>query len=620
MTANRTTSGRDYRPIEHYGFLADCHSSALVSRDGSIDWCCMPRLDSRSVFARLLDSERGGYCQIRPEGKFRSGRRYLDSTLVLETIFETDTGKARLLDCMTMRRGGRLSPRKQILRVIEGLEGSVDFAIRVSPRFDYGTVKPWIQRHGRDGFPRYSVIGGADGLLVSGLPELERDGRHDLKAAVAVRAGGRARLSIIYRKPEAIDDGYTAVDSAEELDAILEETLDWWRHWAKKGGARGPHADLAMRSAVVLKGLTNAPTGAIAAAATTSLPEAMDGDRNWDYRFSWIRDSVFTVRALHDLGFEQEADGFRRFIERSAAGSAEELQIMYGLGGERCLDEREAPGLEGWRGRGPVRLGNDARRQVQHDLYGELLELARRWQERGSTPDDDYWEFLCETVGQAVRHWNEPDRGIWEVRGEPRHFVHSKVACWAAMDCGIHIAESLGRNAPLEEWRAAREAVREAVETRGYDEKRGIYLQSFEGEATDAALLLLPLTGYVDFDDPRFRRTVDAVMDELMEDGFLRRYDHPETRNIDGLEGREGVFLACSFWLVQCLAKQGRTDEARELFERCASLGNDLGLFSEEYDPHGGCMLGNFPQGLTHLSLIAASQALADPETTRQPG
>jgi GH15 family glucan-1,4-alpha-glucosidase len=355
---------------------------------------------------------------------------------------------------------------------------------------------------------------------------------------------------------------------------------------------------------VVLKGLSNAPTGAIAAAATTSLPESPGGSRNWDYRYSWVRDSCFTVRTLAELGYAREADGFRRFIERSCAGNAGKLQILFGVGGERRLDEREIPELEGYRGAGPVRVGNAAERQVQLDVYGELLDLAWSWHQRGHAPDDDYWEFLVELVNDTVRKWRGPDQGIWEMRGEPRHFVLSKAMCWLAVDRGVRLAEDLRRPAPVEAWRAARGEIRAWLDEEGFDRSRGTFVQAQGLPVMDSSLLLLPIYGIVAADDDRMVRTVEAIRRDLDQDGLLRRYER------DDLEGEEGVFLACTFWLAECLARQGNYADGEAVFRRAIATSNDLGLFAEEYDTRNREMLGNFPQGLTHLALIAAAVAL----------
>lgn len=598
-------STNTYPPIADYGFIADCHSCALVSRSASIDWCCMPRMDSPSCFGRILDWNSGGYCQIVPVGKYQTSRQYLESSMVLETTFSTAEGEARVLDCFTMRAGGQHNPHQQILRSIQGVKGSVELRIDVEPRLGYGAIKPWIRKDSKGNF---LAIGGSHGLVISGNLDLELKYRHNLVGTCNTKEGSRTHLSILFRNPEEIDDGLVEIPDTEELDIRLEETISWWRAWCKKGEFKGRYSDNTKRSAMVLKGLTNAPTGAIAAAATTSLPEYPGGSRNWDYRFSWIRDSYFTVKSLTQLGYVKEANGFRRFIERSAAGSADQLQIVFGLAGERWLPENEIDRLEGYRGAKPVRVGNGAWNQSQLDTYGDLLDLAYLWHNRGKSPDDDYWEFLVELVSAAIESWQRPDRSIWELRGEPRHFVYSKVMCWAAIDRGIKLAEDIGRKAPLDHWKKSREEVRGAVETRGYEADRGVFVQAFDHAVMDGSLLLLPAVGFVDYRDERMFRTTDAVWQELEEGGLLRRYASCD----DGLPGVEGVFLSCSFWLTECLARQGRAEEARQVFERALSIGNDLGLFSEEYDTKSDEMLGNFPQALTHLSLISAAVALTE--------
>jgi GH15 family glucan-1,4-alpha-glucosidase len=599
-----------YPPIGDYGFIADGHSVALVSRTGSIDWCCMPRVDSRSCFGRLLDWENGGYCRIAPAVPCRTSRRYLPDTLVLETTFEADTGSARLIDCLPLRSGDERRSYRQILRVLEGIEGRVEFLVEIVPRFDYGAVRPWIRRRRRRDGEDHVAIGGSDGLLISGDVPLDFRRPDDLIGRCLLEPGQRRRLSLLYRHPERLEgDRLRAPDNAR-LDRRLDQTVRWWRDWAAQGRNGLPHAELIRRSALVLKGLYHRPTGAIAAAATTSLPETPGGSRNWDYRYAWVRDSSFAVNSLAALGYVRAADAFRRFVERSAAGSAQELQVLFGVGGERRLHEYVIEEMEGYRGARPVRVGNAAEIQVQLDAYGELLELAWRWHQRGKEPDEDYRRFLVGLVDTAAQHWREPDRGMWEMRGEPRHFVQSKAMCWTALDRGIRL---LGDSNPerIGDWTRERDAVRRAIETEGYDAGHGIFIQAFGCPVPDAALLLLPTTGFVAFDDPRMLRTTDAIRADLEEDGLLRRYPAGN----DGLPGREGVFLPCSFWLAECLARQRRLAEAHAVLGRALSTGNDLGLFSEEYDTATGEMLGNFPQALTHLSLISAIAALADMET-----
>src|SRR6266542_1032305 len=412
-----------------------------------------------------------------------------------------------------------------------------------------------------------------------------------------VRAGERLRLSLVYVSPEDIDPDPGRPLQPEELDRRLDMTIKMWRRWSSKGRLDSPDGPAAIRSALVLKGLTRAPTGAIAAAATTSLPEALGGDRNWDYRYSWIRDSWLTVRSLAELGYEEEADGFRRFIERSAAGHAADLQIVYGVGGERRLIETTVDDLEGYRRSAPVRVGNDAHTQDQHDVFGSILELAYQWHLRGHSPDDDYWAFLVDLVDRAAESWMEKDPGIWELRARPMHFVHSKVMCWAALDRGILLARECARRAPVRRWTTVRDRIRRSVDRDGYDRRRGVFVRAYGTKAMDAALLLLPVVGYCAFDDERMVRTTDLIRKELGRDGLLRRY-----RSADGMPGQEGEFLAAQFWLAEALARQGRIDDAREEFDRGMATGNDLDLFSEEFDPKQRIALGNFPQGLTHLA------------------
>jgi len=601
------TQDNPYPPISDYGYIADCHSAALVSKDGAIDWCCLPRIDSGTCFGRILDWEKGGYCRIRPIRDFRVSRRYLPKTLVLETVFKTDDGEARLLDCITMREHGEHHPHRQILRIIEGVRGKVTFIVDVAPVFDYGEIKPWIRKR-RD---YHLAIGGSSGLLISGDLPLEMKHRHHLVCTWDSEKAKRKHLSILWRPPEDLDEDLVPAPDIRELDHRLSETIQWWEDWSGCTKSMGEYGDPSLRSAIILKGLSYAPTGAIAAAATTSLPEWIGGTRNWDYRFSWIRDSYFTIRSLAELGHVKEADGFRRFIERAAAGSAEEIQVFFGVGGERRLFEHQIDALEGYRSSRPVRIGNAAETQTQLDVYGELLGLAWIWHTQQQSPDDDYWEFLVHLVNCAAKYWTRPDQGIWEMRGAARHFVQSKAMCWSALDRGIRLAEDLNRNAPVDTWKKERDKIRIAIERRGYDPQRGVYIQAFDHPRMDAALLLLPTTGFVSYDDERMIRTTDAVRKDLEKEGLLRRYasDH------DGIEGPEGIFCACSFWLAECLARQGRRQEARRVFGRALACGNDLGIFSEEFDPKTGEMLGNIPQGLTHLSLIAAAVALA--ETTR---
>jgi GH15 family glucan-1,4-alpha-glucosidase len=589
--------------IDDYGLIADGHTAALVHRGGSVDWCCLKRLDAGSVFARLLDDRGGGHFALAPtDSRAERERDYLEGTLVLCTTWGTGTGRARVLDFLAVDRGAPDRALRQLARIVEGMEGEVEFQARVVPRFDYGAATPWL--YDAPDATHYAVAGD-DALLVACEAGAERRGDHELVAQFTVAAGSRVRLEVRDVPPHTLDrDDRPTPSPPDVLDARLDETIAWWRGWSRRATLPSTDRDGVMRSALVLRALTNPRTGAIAAAATTSLPESAAG-RTWDYRYSWVRDSVFSVRSLAALGFEDGADRFRRFIQRSSAGHAEELRIAYGVGGERRMPEIEIESLRGWRGIGPVRVGNGAGAQRQHDVLGQLLDLAWHWHERGNAPDDDLWRLASALVERAAREWRLPDRGLWEWRGEPRHFTHSKVMCWVALDRGIRLAEDLGRDAPLARWRAARDKLRREIEARGYDQRQGVFTQCFDDLALDAALLRLSAVGFLDADDDRMVRTADAIAASLGEDGLVRRYEAE-----DGHPGREGCFLPCAFWLVECLADQGRHEEARERFERALRTRNDLGLFSEEYDVEAGEPLGNVPQALTHFSHVLAALAL----------
>ncbi len=529
-------------------------------------------------------------------------REYLPNTLILATTFSSRSGEVRLLDFFAMREGGRVHPRRELVRIIEGVRGRMRIGVRIVPRFDFGEVRPWIYP---DGPSAFVAAGGNTGILVYGDVALERDDAHSLYAEIDVRKGDRLHVALQFVPPQELHMASAKAEDRDHLAAHYEETLRWWRDWASKLVYPESAGTGVVRSAIVLKALTYAPTGAIIAAPTTSLPEQSGGPRNWDYRFSWIRDSIFTVHALSELGLEAEADGFRRFIQRSSAGNAADLQVLYAVDGRRRMVEIELDGLEGWRGSRPVRIGNGAACQYQADMYGLVLELSWRWSERGKPQEPEYWTFLQGIVEAAVSKWHLPDRGIWEVRSRPRHFVHSKVMCWAAVNRGIALAERYSLPAPLRRWRRVRREIRSAIESRGVDRTRGNFVGSFGSTDLDAALLLLPSVEFVPYDDERMVRTTDAIYRELREDGLILRY-----RTQDGLPQGEGVFLPCTFWLAECLAHQGREREAREMFERASACANDLGLLAEEFDVGAGELLGNFPQGLTHLAHISAALAL----------
>ncbi len=608
----------EYPPIADYALIGDCHSAALVSRQGSIDWCCLPRFDSDSCFGRLLDWEKGGYFQISPPGRFSSHREYLEKSLVLVTTFRSGGGEARLIDFFAMRKGGGQRPRREIVRIIEGVSGTMQLNVRFVPRLDFGEVKPWIREASAGVFV---AVGSNTGLVVFGDAPLHPGSDHELLGTLEVHADSRYHIGVQYLPPEESEQRQSAEKAAAHLQEHYEETLRWWRDWSAKITCQDgylppgkPSGTAVARSAIVLKALTFAPTGAIIAAPTTSLPEEIGGERNWDYRFCWLRDSIFTVHALSNLGLQAEAAGMRRFIQRTASGNAHELQVLYAVDGKRRMPEIDLEKLDGWRQSRPVRIGNGAAEQFQADMYGLVVELSWRWSERGEQPDENYWKFLTAIVEVAIVRRPLPDRGFWEVRSRPRHFVQSKVMCWAAVDGGIALAERYGLPAPLDRWRKERDDMRKDIEKRGYDRKRGIFVRSYGSKDLDATLLLLPAVDFVAWDDERMVRTTDAIRKNLSQNGLVLRY-----QATDGLRGKEGVFVACTFWLAECLAHQRRQAEAREAFERACHCANDLGLFAEEFQPKQGEMLGNFPQGLTHLAHVSAALALEELERKPSP-
>ncbi|HEY2037527.1 MAG TPA: glycoside hydrolase family 15 protein [Steroidobacteraceae bacterium] len=602
----------DYPPIADYALIGDCHSAALVSRQGSIDWCCLPRFDSDSCFGRLLDWEKGGYFQISPAKRFTSRREYIEKSLVLVTTFRAGRSEARLIDFFAMRAGGAERPRREIVRIVEGVSGTLRLNVRFVPRLDFGEVKPWVRASSGGA---YVAVGSNAGLTIFGDVPLQPGSDHDLEGTLEVRADSRYHIGLQFLPPEESEHGHSTAKEVAHLAEHYEETMRWWREWSAKirthNGQLPPgkgSGTAVARSAIVLKALCYAPTGAIIAAPTTSLPERTGGERNWDYRYCWLRDSIFTVHALSNLGLQAEAEGMRRFIQRTASGNAEELQVLYAVDGKRRIPEIRLPKLDGWRQSRPVRIGNGAATQFQADMYGLVMELSWRWSERGEQPDENYWGFLTAIVEVAIARRHLKDRGIWEIRSRPLHFVHSKVMCWAAVDGGIALAERHGLPAPIDRWREERDGMRADIEKRGYDRKRGIFVRSYGSKEVDAALLLLPAVEFVAWDDERMVRTTDAIAKDLSRDGLVMRYDAK-----DGLRGREGVFIACTFWLAECLAHQRRHAQARQAFDRACRCANDLGLFAEEFDPKKGEMLGNFPQGLTHLAHVSAALALEQP-------
>lgn len=601
-TSARPWTGEGYPPIAEYAFLGDCHSAVLVSKSGSVDWACFRRFDASSVFGRLLDWTRGGFFSIAAVGDSHQTRRYLDNTLVLETHIETPSGSALLHEALTMTAGGADSPRHELVRRLRGVEGTVEFDITVAPRFDYGLTRPLLRRH--DDFT-FSAIGGCDALVVVADRGLGLDDNsYAIAGHVTVGSGDEFTIAMMSQPAHRVDPDALSLEGAGER---LDGTVQWWTNWSQATTTRGPYAAICERSAIVLKALTCAPTGAVTAAATTSLPEAIGDSRNWDYRFSWVRDSSLVLDALAWAGHGEVAHGFRDFIMRSSAGHADDLQIMYGVYGERRLDEFELD-LEGWRRSSPVRVGNGASGQTQLDVYAHLLDAVHVWHSNGQAIEPHEQTFLVEAADLICKRWHEPDHGIWELRGEPRHYVHSKASCWMGLDRAIRLAPLLGATDDVvKRWRQNGELIAAEIRDRGIDNERGCFVQHYDTDEVDASLLKLSLMGFVAPDDPAMRSTVAAIQSDLVDNpaGLVRRFRDTGTV-------REGAFLLCTFWMVENLALANRRDEAVMLFERAVGFGNDLGLFSEEADPDSGELLGNFPQAFTHLGVVQAARRLGE--------
>jgi alpha,alpha-trehalase len=584
--------------------LSDCHSGALVSKDGSIDWCTFHRFEARPVFARLLDWGKGGFFRIAPAtDEYEVSRRYLPGTNVLETRFETESGVITLTDCFAVTTGEG-HPEHRLLRRVRCDDGTVRVKAKFEPRFDYGLTEPRLEQVDDDLVVAY---GGPDALVLQSDLAIGTAEISACETAQTLTAGDEAWLVLTWFLPHELS---AARLSSDQIRAELDETERFWREWSDRCEYDGPYREQVVRSALVLKALTNAPTGAIVAAATTSLPEEIGGVRNWDYRFSWLRDSSLTLNALFALGYRDEAHAYMAWLKRTTAGRAKALQIMYGVGGERFLPEVELDHLEGYRGSRPVRIGNGAASQFQLDVFGELLDTVWLYRQHGGEVDEVFWEFLTRVGGAVLDLWAQPDQGIWEIRGEPRHFVYSKVMAWVALDRLVKLAELDGRQGDLEGWRATREELRGLVDREGVHDS--VFTQSFgDGGKLDASNLMIPIVGFVPHDDERARATVERIAAELSADGFVYRY---VTDGVDGLSGDEATFAICSFWLVECLARGGEGERARDLFDRLISFCNDVGLLGEEIDPHSGSMLGNFPQAFSHLGIILAAIALDEPE------
>jgi GH15 family glucan-1,4-alpha-glucosidase len=585
--------------IGDYALIGDCHSAALVGRDGSIDWACFPRFDSPSAFAAMLDDQRGGSFSVTPARITETRRAYLEDTNVLATTFVCEGGVLELTDCMPVERSDPDDPRAviphhAIMRRARCLEGTVEVNVVVDPRFEYASFCP---RFRLTSTHSAEIVGGADALYVQSTLPLEC-GERSIRSTWNLKAGDEAWIDAIWRvsylaKVQHGDPLRYRVEGRRRLEA----TIDFWHSWIARCTYEGPHAAEVRRSALALKAMTYAPSGAIVAAPTTSLPEAIGGGRNWDYRYTWIRDATLTLTSLFALGFSEEADAFKEWLERTGAGRPEDLQIMYGIGGERSLPELELSSLDGHRGSSPVRVGNGAVKQMQLDAYGQILEAGYLYGKAGGELTESNWAFLRGLTDIVCERWRDPDQGIWEMRDEPRHFTHSKLNCWIALDRAVRIARGRALDAPVERWEAERDAARAYVLEQAAAD--GWFHQAVGHAVPDAATLLVPASGLISSDDPLAVATIEAVRTTLERDGLLYRY-----RSDDGLAGGEGAFLLCSFWLLDCLIHAGRLDEAEAMLDRLLGYANDVGLLAEEVDPASGELLGNFPQAFSHMALV----------------
>src|SRR5688572_233101 len=589
--------------LEDYGLIGDMQSAALVGRTGAVDWLCLPRFDSASCFSALLGDDRHGRWLVAPAGEVRAtSRRYRPGTLVLETEFETSEGAVRLIDFMPRRAQG--PPR--VMRIVEGLRGRVPMRMELSLRPDYGSIRPWIEL-ASDGA---IATAGPDAFRLSTPLPLQVEDATVIAEFVAVE-GARERLTVTWHL------SYEESPPVEDADSALARTEAWWRQWSGRCDYDGPYRDEVLTSLIALKAMTSETTGAVIAAPTTSLPEDIGGERNWDYRYCWLRDSVLALEALLAAGYTDEALAFRDFLLRVGTGDPTTSQIMYGIGGERRLTEFELPHLPGYEGSRPVRVGNLASEQFQLDVYGEVAAVMFVGAELLGRIEKRLWPRWRAIVEHVETVWRRPDDGIWEARGPQRHYTYSKVMAWVVFDRAVRIAERFALEAPLDRWKQIRDEIHAEVCERGYDPGRRTFTQYYGSRELDASVLNIPLVGFLPGTDERVTGTIDAISSELGRDGFVSRYSTAETD--DGLPGDEGQFLACSFWLVNALARNGRVEEARRLFERLIGLSNDLGLLAEEYDVARGRQVGNFPQAFSHLTLILAARAMATAGARAEP-
>jgi GH15 family glucan-1,4-alpha-glucosidase len=584
--------------IEDYGIVGDLQTAALIGRSGSIDWLCFPRFDSSSCFGSIVGTPEHGRWLIAPAGdRPADSRCYRANTLVLESEWKTSTGRVRVIDFMPPRHK---SP--DIVRIVEGLQGHVDMHTELTIRFDYGSVVPWVQRLDDD---TLLAVGGPDGLTLRTPVDLQPAGMSH-SARFTVRAGDRVPFVLTWFPSN------EKIPTPVNPERALRETESYWREWMGDCHYEGLYREAVHSSLLALKALTYEPTGGILAAPTTSLPEHVGGVRNWDYRYCWLRDATFTLLALMNAGFIDEARAWRNWLLRAVAGDPAKAQILYGVGGQRRVREYELDWLPGYEGSRPVRVGNAAHDQFQLDVYGEVMDALHQARSHGLPADDHAWSLQRNLMDFLEGAWDNPDEGIWEVRGPRRHFTHSKVLAWVAFDRAVDSVERFDLPGPIDKWRQTRQLIHDEVCREAFDTGRNAFMQSYGSDELDASTLLIPLVGFLPASDPRVTGTIDAIQRDLTRDGFVERYATKQTNDVDGLPGGEGVFLPCSFWLVDALVLQGRQDEARELFERLLALRNDLGLISEEYDPVEKRLLGNFPQAFTHVGLVNSAYNLSE--------